>query len=163
MKRILILAALFAVAAYAAEDWGPVRFLIGRWKGEGSGQPGQGTGAFSFAPDLIGTVLVRKNFAEYPSANGKPAFRHEDLMIVYRDEASKALRATYFDSEGHVIPYRVEAIGEGVVFVSDGATGITRYRLTYTGAGPDQIRLKFEIAPPGKDFATYIEASARRE
>jgi len=163
MKRILILAALLAMPAFAAEDWGPVRFLIGHWTGEGSGQPGQGSGAFSFAPDLQGAVLIRKNYAEYPPANGKPGFRHDDLMVVYRDEATKQLRATYFDSEGHVIAYSVKAAGDGVVFVSEGAPDTTRYRFTYTSAGSDRLKLKFEIAPPGKDFSTYIEASARRD
>jgi hypothetical protein len=162
MKRILILA-LLALPAWPAEDWGPVNFLIGNWKGEGTGSPGQGSGGFSFAPDLMETVLVRKNYAEYPPANGKPGFRHEDLMVVYRDETTKQLRATYFDSEGHVIQYGVKPANQGVVFVSEGPSSATRYRLTYTKDGADRLKLKFDIAPPGKDFATYIEASAKRE
>jgi hypothetical protein len=44
---------------------------------------------------------------------------------------------------------------------SGGPPGEPRYRMTYTSAGPDLI--KFQIAPPGKDFAGYIEATARRE
>jgi hypothetical protein len=167
MKRFLTLAMflLFSLSmAFGAEDWGPAQFLVGRWTGGGAGQPGQGTGSFSFTPDLDGKVLVRKSFAEYPAANGKPAFRHDDLMIVYRDETSRQMLAMYFDSEGHVIPYSVKpADGGGVVFVTEGASDTMRYRLTYSSTGADRLKLKFEIAPPGKDFATYIEAAARRE
>ena len=151
-----------SAAVLAAEDWGPAQFLVGHWTGEGTGQPGNGSGAFSFAPDLAGHVLVRKSFAEYPAADGKPAFRHDDLTIVYRDETSHGLQAIYFDSEGHVIRYTVSPAGGGVVFLSDGAASQMRYRMTYTPAGQNSLKIKFEIAAPGKEFTTYIEAAARR-
>ena len=51
--------------------------------------------------------------------------------------------------------------GDGVAFVSDGPG--PRYRLTYTNTGKDGLQLKFEIAPPGKDFTQYIDAAAHRE
>jgi hypothetical protein len=167
MKRVLTLAMFFLASlspGSGAEDWGPAQFLIGQWTGDGAGQPGQGTGSFSFAPDLQGKVLVRRSFAAYPAANGKPASRHDDLMIVYRDETSRQLRAMYFDSEEHVIPYSVQpADGGGVVFVTEGAPNTMRYRLTYSSTGAGRLKLKFEIAPPGKDFATYLEGAAHRD
>jgi len=161
MRRLILLCLLLAFPSKGADDWGPVQFLVGAWAGDGSGQPGQGSGEFSFAEDLQGKILVRKSFAEYPAANGRPAARHDDLMIVYRDEASHDLKATYFDSEGHVIPYAVKPVNGGVVFVSEGPG--MRYRLTYTNSGANALKLKFEIAQPGKDFAPYIEASLRRK
>jgi hypothetical protein len=162
MRFALVLLLAAASTVLAAEDWGPAQFLVGHWVGEGSGEPGKGTGEFTFAPDLAGHVLVRKNFAEYPAANGKPASRHDDLMIVYRDEATHGLLAVYFDSEGHTIHYSVSAAGPAVVFLSDGGPNQMRYRLTYTPVGKDSLKLKFELAPPGKDFSTYIEAGAKR-
>ncbi len=147
-----------------AQDWGPAQFLIGEWIGEGGGQPGQASaGSFSFTPDLQGTVLLRKSFAEYPAANGKPASRHDDLTVIYRDGESKRLRAMYWDNEGHVIQYEIRAAEGGVAFVSNGAAGAPRYRLTYTPSGPNLVKIKFEIAPPAKDFATYLDATARRK
>jgi hypothetical protein len=163
MPRFALLPILLCASAFAASDWGPAQFLTGHWIGEGSGQPGKGTGAFSFTPDLQGKVLVRKSFAEYPPADGKPASRHDDLTVIYRDEPTRELRATYFDSEGHVIRYTLSPVEKGVVFVSDAAPDQPRYRLTYTSTGPDTLKLKFEIAAPGKEFVTYIEAAARRE
>ncbi|HKE28344.1 MAG TPA: hypothetical protein VKB88_38610 [Bryobacteraceae bacterium] len=158
-----MLAALFVVPAMAADGWGPLQFLVGKWVGEGSGDPGKGAGAFSLLPDLQGKILVRKSFAEYPAANGRPATRHDDLMIVYREPGSGELRATYYDSEGHTIAYVVQAVEGGVAFVSDGPRDQTRYRLTYLAAGKDRAKLKFEIAPPGKDFNLYLDAAIRRE
>lgn len=162
MRRIWLIL-LLASAATAADDWGPVQFLIGNWAGEGTGQPGSGSGSFSLLPDLQGKVLVRKSFAEYPAANGRPATRHDDLMVIYRHPESGALRAMYYDSEGHVIAYMVKAVEGGVAFVSDSPPDQTRYRLTYLTASKDRTRIKFEIAPPGKDFAQYLEATVRRE
>ena len=163
MRSVLIAATLLITAGARAEDWGPVQFLVGHWAGDGGGEPGRGAGSFSFTPDLQSKILVRKSFAEYPASNGKPAYRHDDLMIVYRDGPSRRLRAIYFDNEEHVIPYSIQASEGGAVFESEGPRDLPRFRLTYTRAGSEALKLKFEIAPPGKDFATYIEAGARRE
>jgi hypothetical protein len=160
--RCIIIACWF-VCSLSGQGWGPAQFLVGNWLGEGSGQPGQSAGAFSFAPDLQGKILIRKSFAEYPQAGGRPASRHDDLMIVYRDQSSHGLRATYFDSEEHVIQYVVNAIEGGVVFVSEGAPSSPRFRLTYTSISKDTLKIKFEIAAPGKEFAPYLEAGAHRD
>jgi hypothetical protein len=90
MKCIMI--AGWFVCSLLAQDWGPAQFLVGNWTGEGGGQPGQGVGAFSFSPDLQGKILVRKSFAKYPPAEGRPASRHDDLTIVYRDEVTTVAR-----------------------------------------------------------------------
>ncbi len=144
-------------------DWDALQFLVGEWVGEGGGGPGQGSGGFSFLPDLRDTVLVRRNRAEYPAQNGRPAYSHEDLMVVYRD--GTRVRGDYYDNEGHVIRYAVQAAGGQTVFLSDEQPSAPRYRLTYTKSGTDAVKIKFEIAPPGKpdQFAKYIEASAKKK
>jgi hypothetical protein len=154
----LCLIPLLAQPAMPADRFGSLAFLIGEWIGQGSGSPGEGAGGFSFLPDQDGKILIRKNRAEYPAANGRPAYSHTDLMIVYQEDAQ--LRAIYFDTEDHVIHYTVEPSPDGdtVRFVS------ANYRLTYRKTGPDTLALKFEIAPPDKPgaFQTYIDATARR-
>ena len=165
-KRLAIqLAFVGLLAAQQAKDqaWASLQFLVGEWAGVGNGQPGQGGGKCSFGADLEGRVLVRKSYAEYPAADGRPSFRHDDLMIVYPEAAG--LRAEYFDNEGHVIHYAVRVTGDSAEFLSGAAAGAPRYRLTYVKAGPDGLGLKFEIAPPGKpdSFQTYLDAKLRRE
>jgi hypothetical protein len=161
-----IVVCLHASPADKPEGWGPVQSLVGDWTGEGGGGPGQGSGTFSFKPDLQGKILVRRNRAEYPATKERAAFVHDDLMVVYRDTPEAGLRAIYFDNEGHTIRYEVQAPPDGseVVFVSGAEASATRYRLTYTRVGQNRLKIKFEIAPPGhpEQFATYIEASARR-
>src|SRR5260370_1217123 len=104
------------------------QFVVGEWTGEGSGKPGQGSGSFSLAPDLEGKILIRHNRADYPAANGRPAISHRDLMVVYV-EANEP-RADYYDTEGHVIHYRLEAGSDSkkLALVSDAAANAPRYR-----------------------------------
>jgi len=146
-------------------EWGALQYLLGDWTGEGSGGPGQGAGSFSFQPDLQGKILVRKNHAEYPATKERAAFVHDDLMIVYREPPDKGLHAIYFDNEQHVIRYEVEEPAGGeIVFLSAPEASAPRYRLTYIRDDAARMKIRFEIAPPGhpEQFATYIEAAARR-
>jgi len=147
-------------------DWSAWQFLMGAWVGEGDGAPGQGQGGFTFAFDLQKRVLVRKNFASYPATKDRPAFTHDDLMVVYQ-EAGKPAQAIYFDNEGHVIHYSIEFSkdGDSVIFLGDPSPSAPRFRLTYVKSGSDALGIKFEIAPPGKPdaFAPYINARVHRK
>ncbi len=156
-----------AHASGSADTWTALGSLVGNWTGEGTGDPGQGTGGFSFAWDLQCKILVRKNNADYPATKDRTAFSHQDLMIVYREPGTKLPKAVYFDNEGHVINYAV-AISQdarSIVFLSEPAPSSPRYRLTYTTAGKERVEITFEIAPPDKpdSFKSYIKAGARRQ
>jgi hypothetical protein len=158
--------AVLAQASEAADPWAPCRFLIGDWVGEGSGAPGQGSGAFSLALELEDKIMVRRNHAEYPATGGRPAVRHEDLMVIYPSSGGKGLQASYWDNEGHFIHYALNPSPDGrtLTFVSDVVSGAPRFRLTYTKKQPDTVGIKFEIAAPGKPdgFKTYLEAAVHR-
>jgi hypothetical protein len=147
-------------------SWDSWRFLLGEWTGEGGGQPGQGTGTFSFNFDLQGKVLVRRNHADYHVTKDRPASSHEDLMVIYQEEGPRT-RGIYFDSEGHVIHYTAEFSEDKntITFVSAPAPSDPRFRLTYTKGKNGTLAIKFEIAPPGKpdSFSTYLEGVARRQ
>ncbi len=162
-----VLVGSLSVAQAPKNDFGPLEFLSGNWVAEGGGRPGQGTGGFSFTPDLQGAVLIRKSYAEYPAAKDKPAYRHDDLMVIYKEPAANRLRAIFFDNEGHAIYYSIRAddSANSIEFLSELQPSAPRYRLTYYKAGADVLKLRFEIAPAGKpeSFRTYIEAIAHRQ
>lgn len=142
-------------------DWAP---FLGTWQGLGSGEPGQGSGEFTFATELQGAAVVRHNYAEYPASKSKPAYRHDDLMVIYHDGKDKT-RADYWDNEGHLIRYEVALSPDKLVFLSDAAQPGPGYRLTYLKTDANTVKITFEIAPPTDRaaFKTYIEASARRK
>ena len=146
----MVTLALAAALLASSGQWDNLKFLIGDWTAE--------SGAFSLRPDLDGKILVRKN-----RSTAKGAV-HEDLMVIYSGPGAgnAGLRAIFWDNEDHVIQYKVTADGKQAVFVSDGEQG-PRYRLTYTSTAPAAISIKFEVAPPGKDFQVYLQAPARRQ
>jgi hypothetical protein len=149
--------------AKSGVDWKPLAWLIGDWSGGGNGAPGQGSGSFSFQPDLQGKILVRRSFAAYEATADKPAYRHDDLMVVYPE--GKGFQAIYFDSEEHMIRYAVEVSADAstIAFVSDAAAGSPRFRLTYHRTSETTLSGKFEVAPPDKPFATYLEWAAEKK
>ncbi len=152
-------------AAKTENQWSAWQFLVGEWIGEGTGDPGQGSGGFSLQPDLQNTVLVRKNSAYYPATKDRQAFTHEDLMVIfYENDQPKAI---YFDNEGHVIRYTAEFSKDSstVTFLSDPIPSAPRFRFAYTKAQNGTLKMSFDIAQPGKpdSFSRYIEATARRK
>lgn len=170
MRKLLTIAALFALTLPAVAKpqppdlWQPLQFLVGEWTAEGSGEPGRGSGSFSFRFDLDRKILIRQNRSDYPATKDHPAFSHGDLMVIYPDSKPGSFRAIYFDNEGHVIEYGVKVRSEGTVeFVSSAAPGLPRYRLTYTKSNGNDLGVKFEIAPPDKpdSFKTYLDGFAR--
>jgi hypothetical protein len=158
VKRFLLLLGALAICAGALPAqsgfearWKGLAFLVGNWTGAGGGQPGQGSGKFSFRPDLNGQIMVRKNSNALD--NGQ---KHEDLLVVYGDGPDSALRGMYFDSEGHVIRYRVTVPEPGrAVFESEGEG--PRYRLSYWLEGK-VLKGKFEVGD-----RTYLEWGATKD
>ena len=144
-----------------------LRFLIGEWEGVGDGGPGAGKGVFSFAFDLQNKIIVRKNFAEYPATTNRSAVRHDDLMIIQVDDAAGQILASYFDSEGHQINYKVipSTAQESVTFLSEPSASQPRYRLSYKELKDGTLSGIFEISPPGQEdsFKKYLEWIARKK
>jgi hypothetical protein len=163
----ILFSGIFAQQPDTAKGLDQLNFLLGDWIGEGGGNsPGQGSGGFTFSHDLQNTIIVRRNFAEYPATDNKPASRHDDLMIIYKAPGD-TLRAIYFDNEGHVINYfvNVSAESKSAVFTSPSVEKEARFRLSYALSGENSVNINFELAPPGQPdaFSTYISASAHRK
>ena len=148
---LLASGALLAQGPAQTPAFASLEFLFGDWTAKGGDvNVGQGAGEFSFTPQLNRNIVVRKNFAEYTS--GKEAgTRHDDLMVVYRENG--ALRAIYFDSEGHTIHYLIKSPAANIaVFESDAAQPGPKYKLTYSLTGAE-LAGKFEVN--GKPYLTW--------
>ncbi len=167
LVMLILPSGTFAQKPDSAQGLSQLNFLLGDWIGDGGGNvPGQGSGGFTFSYDLQNKIMVRRNYAEYPATDSKPASRHDDLMIVY-GAPDDTLRAIYFDNEGHVINYvvNVSADSQSAVFTSPPAEKEARFRLSYAPSGENSVGIKFEVAPPGQPdaFSTYISASAHKK
>ena len=166
MRRTLFLILFLCATAALAQGPGgdpfhPLRFLMGEWVADGP--DATASGHFELTADVQGKVLIRHNHADYPAAKNRPAVNHDDLMVIYPEGG---IKATYFDSEGHVIRYTMQPGAPGeATFVSEPVRGTPRFRLSYKKLPDGRLGGKFEIAPPGKpeDFKTYLEWTAKRK
>jgi hypothetical protein len=163
MKLAVLFLLLFSTSLLIAAEpqtkcCAGLEFLLGKWEASGSGQIGNSSGVMTFASDLQGQVIIRRN--ESQSKNGT----HNDLMIIYKDSAG-LIHGDFFDSEGHVIPYTV-TISEnpqGAVFLHPGSNSEPGFRFTDTLKADGSLDLLFEIAMPGStEFKTYVKGTAHR-
>jgi len=164
MRSAIVAALLLAAAAAFGQPADPLsalEFLVGDWRAVDT-LPGE-RGAFSFRFDVQRHVLVRTNEAVYDATAAHPASRHDDLMVVYAENG--ALKADYFDSEGHVIRYVARTAPQRVAFVSDPDPKGPRYRLTYEIGADRVLNGSFEIAMPNAPdaFKPYLSWKARRQ
>ena len=174
MKQVFWLMASFALiaggrlngqAGKSPDPWDGLRFLVGTWEAKTTGGNAQasGTGTYSFRLELKEHVLARR--AGYEACKGPEDFNceHGDLLYVYPEGPDAALKAIYFDNEGHVIHFVVSAPKpRSVVMVSDPAAPGPQFRLTYELDG-DVMAGKFEIKMPGKDdIGSYLKWKGRR-
>jgi hypothetical protein len=164
LAAVALLLGVATVQAATPPPLQALQFLVGTWRAEGGGGPGQGSGTFSFARSLQDRVILRTNTADYPAAGDRPASRHDDLMVVYVSDGG-SVRADYYDSEGHVIRYAATAASDQeLTLVSDAAAGAPRFRLSYKLGKDGVLAGSFDIAPPGKPdaFAPYLHWTARK-
>jgi len=136
-------------------------FLLGDW--DAIELPAGESGAFNFSLAVQDRIIVRTNYAKYPARVGKPAARHDDLMVIFVE--GEALKADYFDSEQHVIHYVVQPRGPtDVVFLSEAKAGEPRYRLSYALAANGHLKGTFEIASAeaSDDFKPSLAWTARK-
>ena len=136
------------------------QFLLGQW--DGIGDQAGATGGFTFTPSVQDRVILRTNYSNTPAMGGRPASRHDDLMVIYVDAG--IVKADYFDSENHVIRYVAEARSGEVMFLSEIKPSEPRYRIRYSQESATTLKGTFEIAPPGKpdSFTPYLSWAARR-
>jgi len=149
-------------AAAQTDPLAPLRFLVGDWQAVNS-PPGE-SGGFSFSLGVQNHVLLRSNHAVYEAAANRPASRHDDLMVIYAE--GDALKAEYFDNEGHVIRYDVESKRDReVVFHAAPTAKEPGYRLSYVLMPEGMLKGQFEVSPPGdrEAFKTYLTWTARRK
>jgi hypothetical protein len=164
--KLIILTALLTISSYSFSQktkiWENWSWLIGTWKGEGTGEPGKGGGIFSFTTDLDKKIIVRKSHSEYPATKVKPKIVHDDLIIVYLDYSGTPSKAIYFDNEGHIINYVISYSDSNIVMISEKIEHVPVFRLTYSLLAANSINTKFEISQDGETFTKYIEGKSKK-
>ncbi len=121
-------------------------------------------GRYTFNRELDGHILAR-HATNDPGCQAPTSFdcSHSDLLYVFQEGPGSALKADYFDNEGHVIHYEVSTpTPTSVVFLSAPGPG-PQFRLSYELSGQTMTG-KFQMHMPGQgDWRTYLAWSGNRK
>jgi hypothetical protein len=162
---IVGLCLLTPVIASGQDAFSALQFLVGNWEGEATPVAPGVISHTEFSLDLQGKALIRHNHAEYPPANGKPAYIHDDLLVTYREVRPVATKAVYLDSDGYYARYTVTSSAPGqATFVSDVIPGFPRYRVSYSLLPDGRLSTTIEVSPAGKSnaYAPYLQWTSKR-
>jgi len=178
MRQVVI--ALFATAWLALPQAGgaqtpqkpdrfaPLRFLVGTWRGDQAGQPGQGTAERTYQFILNDRFIQESNTSTYPpQEKNKTGEVHHHMSVISYDARRERFVFRQFHTEGFVNTYVQEPGGDAgtIVFVSEAIENIPagwRARETYTVLSDDEFIERFDLAEPGRDFELYSEVRLKR-
>jgi hypothetical protein len=150
------------------DRFGPLRFLVGTWRGDQAGQPGKGTVERAYQLILNDRFIQETNTSTYPpQEKNKAGEIHHHMSLISYDSARKRFVFRQFHTEGFVNTYVQEPSSDAktIVFVTEAIENIPagyRARETYTILNDNEFIERFELAEPGKDFELYSEAHLKR-
>jgi hypothetical protein len=151
-----LLAATTAVAQPKPDPLASLAFLLGEWEGTSRGEPGEGK------MHRVCKKVLNDRFIECRTTVTYAKEVHVDVGYYSYDKSAKKLRLRQFHGEGFVNSYLE---GEPLVFTTVEIENIPagwRARETYERTSEDEWSERFELAQPGKDFATYSSSSLER-
>jgi hypothetical protein len=149
------------------DPWKALVFLEGTWDAhtQGGSAQAQGSGTYTFGPELKHHVLVRRS-GDSAGCSGPKGFdcEHSDVLYVYQEAQDQPLKAIYFDSEGHVIHYAVSAPDSTTaVFVSEASPSGPQFQLVYQ-LKDAVMSGKFQMRMPGQTaWKSYLEWSGAKK
>lgn len=138
-------------------------FLEGSWeaKTEAGSAGAKASGTYTFKRELGNHLLAR--ISNSSGCTGPESFdcEHRDLLYIFEDGA--ALKAIYFDNEGHVIHYDVSIPTPSIaIFLSESSRPGPQFRLVYELKG-EVMTGKFQMRAPGQsEWKSYLEWSGAR-
>ena len=153
------------ITATATDPFKALAFLEGTWDANVQGNAEiKLAGRYTFNRELGGHILARHATSD-PGCTAPASFdcSHSDLLYIFQDVPGSALKADYFDNEGHVIHYEVSTPKPtSVVFLSAPGPG-PQFRLSYELSGQTMTG-RFQMHMPGQgDWRTYLEWSGSRK
>jgi enterochelin esterase-like enzyme len=157
-------------AAESSDRWQPVRFMVGDWVGEASGEPGKGTVERAYALILGDQFIEENNTSTYEARNGQPPEVHHHRAFFSYDKAGRRIMLRQFHEESFVILYALDRAASSptrLVFDSvsfENFSNEWRARETYEIVSPDEFTEIFELKGPGKkDYQVYSRSHFKRK
>jgi len=150
--------------------WLPLKPFIGKWKGDGSGEPGNGKYERSYQFVLNKNFIEIKNKSTYPPTDKNLKGEvHEDIGYFSYDRALKTFKLRQFHIEGFVNEFILDSISvdrNTLIFTTYAIENIPskwRARETYRLLNVNAIEEIFELAEPNKEFQLYSKVKLIRQ
>jgi hypothetical protein len=140
-------------------------FLEGTWeaKSQAGSAGATSSGTYTFKRELGDHILARSSHSS--ACRGPETFdcEHRDLLYVFEDAPGAALKAIYFDNEGHVIHYDVSTpTSTSAIFLSEASRPGPQFRLIYD-LKDGMMTGKFQMRMPGQtEWKSYLEWNGSR-
>lgn len=152
------------------DPWALFKPFIGKWTGEGGGEPGKGSYVRSYQHIMDNKFIEVRNQSSYPPSASNPKGEvHEDLGYISYDKSLKTFRLRQFHIEGFVNEYILDSISmdqKTLMFVTESIENIPngwRAKETYRILSDTQIEETFELAAPQKDYEVYSKVLLIKE
>jgi hypothetical protein len=149
--------------------WLSLKPFIGKWVGEGGGEPGKGRYERSYQFILNNNFIEIINKSTYQPTKDFPTGEvHEDIGYFSYDKSRKTLMLRQFHTEGFVNQFRLDSISpdkKTIVFITESIENIPkgwRAKETYQVLSNNEIEETFELAEPDKDFVLYTKVKLVR-
>lgn len=144
------------------DPWKELSFLQGTWEAKTQGEAGIiSSGTYTFRMELGDHILARHS-NHSGECKGPANFdcHHTDLLYLYQEGTGQALKAIYFDNEGHVIHYTALLPNtSSLELISDPTQQGPQFRLLYELKGTILFG-KFQMRMPGQqEWKSYLEWS----
>lgn len=155
----LILALLYAQGATEKDVWQPLRFLEGKWEGQGDGASGTSVLSQEYQFILNGKFLEMRTRAIFEPQEKNPEGEvHEDFGVFSYDQFRKLFVLRSFYVEGFVNQYILEGVsGDGITFtfvseLIENAPAGTKAKLIFKRLDDNTIEQSFHVAFPGHEY-----------
>jgi hypothetical protein len=155
----------------APDNFRDLAFILGKWIGTSTGEPGEGTVEREYRLELRGRFIRSSSRSTYAAQPKNPKGEvHEDTGFISFDRGRKrhVMRQFYVEDAFTQFVAETEAPQAGRwVFVAEASENFPlgpgwRSRETYIIQGPDEFEEVFEVAGPGKDFQVYSRTRLKR-
>lgn len=134
-------------------------FLVGVWAGQTRPEDPPRTSEFHWAR---GGFLVGRFWTG--QAGASPWRVTHVALLMHRDPVSGHLNAELFGDSHEIIHLHVESVQNHVMqLVTDPASNLQTYRLTYALSNHEELSVKLEAAQPGGEFLTVSDEHLHRQ
>ncbi len=146
-------------SAASADQWGPLKLLVGVWEGEIEGKLGQGKGLRRYEFILGERFLQSRHISvRLPQEKSPKGDEHEEMAVFSWDGQRGSIVQREFFSEGVVVRSLCVVEGMKVVCNSESVENGPGIRARLTLEIIDRYRFTetYEIAWPGKELEHYF-------